>query len=171
MKTTSATFGLDTQVSNSLVSAMLKYPEISSTLIQQYPRYALTYLLERTGRFADVRVLGDKSFEWKVLGRSNRAITAHTGYSISADSSAAEIVFVEDSGEGALLSVHDVVMDSAGNVGQVTHALAADASTEAAGNKPTVVTTSAANSANADLTVASGASALLEKLNNMSAIS
>ena len=36
MKTTSATFGLDTQMSNSLVDAMLKFPEISSTLIQQY---------------------------------------------------------------------------------------------------------------------------------------
>tara|TARA_R100000278_G_scaffold108989_1_gene85895 strand:- start:2095 stop:3561 length:1467 start_codon:yes stop_codon:yes gene_type:complete len=147
MKTTTGSFGTDTQMSNSLVTNMLKYPEISSTLIQQYPRYALTYLLERTGRFADVKILGDKSFEWKVLGRSNRAITAHTGYSIAADTSAAEIVFVEAAAEGALLSVHDVVMDSAGNVGQVTHALAADASTEISGNKPAAVTTSAANSA------------------------
>lgn len=145
MKTTTGSFGVDTQSSNSLVTNMLKYPEISSTLIQQYPRYALTYLLERTGRFADVKVMGDKSFEWKVLGRSNRAITAHTSYSLSSSSSAAEIEFIEAAAEGALLSVHDVVMDAAGNVGQVTHALAANA-TEVAGNKPTVVTTTAKNS-------------------------
>ena len=146
MKTKTGSFGVDTQASNSLVANLLKYPEIGSTLIEQYPRYALTYLLEKTGRHANVKVMGDKSFEWKVLGRSNRAITAHTSYSKSSGSSAAEVVFIEAQAEGALLSVHDVVMDSAGNVGQVTHALAANASTEVAGNKPTVVTTSASSS-------------------------
>ena len=145
MKTTTGSFGTDTQMSNSLVTNLLKYPEISATLIEQYPRYALTYLLEKTGRHANVKIAGDKSFEWKVLGRSNRAITAHTGYTIAEDASAAEIEFIEAAAEGALLSVNDVVIDAAGNVGQVTHALAANA-TETEGNKPTVVTTTAKNS-------------------------
>jgi hypothetical protein len=88
MKTKSGSFGVDTQASNSLVANLLKYPEIGSTLIEQYPRYALTYLLEKTGRHANVKVMGDKSFEWKVLGRSNRAITAMTSFSLAAESSA-----------------------------------------------------------------------------------
>ena len=148
MKTKTGSFGVDTQASNSLVANLLKYPEIGSTLIEQYPRYALTYLLEKTGRHANVKVMGDKSFEWKVLGRSNRAITAHTGYSKSIGGSAVEIVFIEAAAEGALLSVHDVVIDSAGNVGQVTHALGVNAVDEIAGNKPTAVTTTASSSSN-----------------------
>lgn len=146
MKTKTGSFGVDTQASNSLVANLLKYPEIGSTLIEQYPRYALTYLLEKTGRHANVKVLGDKSFEWKVLGRSNRAITAMTSFSLAASSSAVEISFSEQATEGALLSVHDVVIDAAGNVGQVTHALAANGD-ETALNKPSAVSSGAVNSA------------------------
>ena len=65
MKVKSGVFGVETQASNSLVANLLKHPEIGSTLIEQYPRYALTYLLEKTGRHASVKVMGDKSFEWK----------------------------------------------------------------------------------------------------------
>ena len=109
MKTTSGTFGIETQASNSLVSAMLKYPEIGSTLIQQYPRFALTYLLERTGRFANVKVMGDKSFEWKVLGRSNREIKCADFTTISAastDTAITKILPVLNRD----LSINDVVM-------------------------------------------------------------
>ena len=120
MKTTNATFGTDTQMSNSLVSAMLKHPEISSTLIQQYPRYALTYLLERTGRYANVKIAGDKSFEWKVLGRTGQKVEFSASHALAATSSAADITIQVNNTE---LSKYDVVMDAAGNVGQVVGVL------------------------------------------------
>ena len=65
-------YGSGTTAENALNTALMQYPEIARTLIQQYPRYAATYLLERTGRFATEKVLGDNSFEWKVMGRYNR---------------------------------------------------------------------------------------------------
>jgi len=65
------TYGQGTTAENALNTALMQYPEIARTLIQQYPRYAATYLLERTGRFAKEKVLGDNSFEWKVMGRYN----------------------------------------------------------------------------------------------------
>lgn len=122
MKTTNGTFGSGTQESNSLVSAMLKHPEIGSTLIQQYPRYALTYLLERTGRFANTKILGDKSFEWKVMGRTSRKVSTIAQTAIDLSAGAAEISFAVDI---KYLAVNDVVLDSTGKVGQVTAVAAA----------------------------------------------
>jgi hypothetical protein len=69
-------YGSGTTAENALNTALMQYPEIARTLIQQYPRYAATYLLERTGRYAKEKVLGDNSFEWKVMGRYN-----HPSYS------------------------------------------------------------------------------------------
>ena len=66
------TYGSGTTAENALNTALMQHPEIARTLIQQYPRYAATYLLERTGRFAKEKVLGDQSFEWKVMGRYNQ---------------------------------------------------------------------------------------------------
>jgi hypothetical protein len=66
------TYGQGTTAENALNTALLQYPEIARTLISQYPRYSATYLLERTGRYASEKVLGDNSFEWKVMGRYNR---------------------------------------------------------------------------------------------------
>jgi len=82
------TYGSGTTAENALNTALMQYPEIARTLIQQYPRYAATYLLERTGRFASEKVLGDNSFEWKVMGRYN-APSYSTGFfkGVSADTS------------------------------------------------------------------------------------
>jgi len=82
------TYGSGTTAENALNTALMQYPEIARTLIQQYPRYAATYLLERTGRFAAEKVLGDNSFEWKVMGRYNAPSYA-TGFfkGVSADTS------------------------------------------------------------------------------------
>ena len=82
------TYGSGTTAENALNTALMQYPEIARTLIQQYPRYAATYLLERTGRFATEKVLGDNSFEWKVMGRYN-APSFSTGFfkGVSADTS------------------------------------------------------------------------------------
>ena len=65
------TYGSGTTAENALNTALLQYPEIARTLISQYPRYSATYLLERTGRYAKEKVVGDNSFEWKVMGRYN----------------------------------------------------------------------------------------------------
>ena len=65
------TYGAGTTAENALNTALMQYPEIARTLISQYPRYSATYLLERTGRYAKEKVLGDNSFEWKVMGRYN----------------------------------------------------------------------------------------------------
>ena len=65
-------YGSDTMPENSLNTALMQYPEIARTLVKQYPRYSATYLLERTGRYATEKVLGDNSFEWKILGRYNK---------------------------------------------------------------------------------------------------
>ena len=80
------TFGSGTSPENALNTALMQYPEIAKTLIQQYPRYSATYLLERTGRYASEKVLGDNSFEWKVMGRYN-APSFSTGFfkGVSAD--------------------------------------------------------------------------------------
>ena len=147
MKTTNATFGTDTQVSNSLVSAMLKHPEISSTLIQQYPRYALTYLLERTGRYANVKIAGDKSFEWKVLGRTGQKVEFSTGHSLTTQSGLQDVTVQVSNTE---LSKYDVVMDGAGNVGQVVDVLVAAGTADGTALKPPAVLTTDIHSSTAD---------------------
>ena len=82
------TYGSGTTAENALNTALMQHPEIARTLISQYPRYAATYLLERTGRYASEKVLGDNSFEWKVMGRYN-APSYSTGFvlGVSADTS------------------------------------------------------------------------------------
>ena len=138
MKTTSGTFGVDTQASNSLVAAMLKYPEISSTLIQQYPRYALTYLLERTGRYANVKVMGDKSFEWKVMGRTSRQTKLGAGLTtVAANASAVTIDLPLDNTD---LALYDVVLVGE-SVGQVVGVCQADGTVITSQNRPTAALT------------------------------
>jgi hypothetical protein len=72
LKTYAGTYGADTTPEFALNDALLKYPEIARELITLYPRYSMTYLLERTKRYAAEKVLGDNSFEWKVMGRYNK---------------------------------------------------------------------------------------------------
>jgi hypothetical protein len=62
-------YGAGNTQENALNNALLQYPEIARTLISQYPRYTLTMLLEKAGLYASEKVLGDNSFEWKVMGR------------------------------------------------------------------------------------------------------
>ena len=107
------TYGSGTTPENALNTALLQYPEIARTLIQQYPRYSATYLMERTGRFASEKVLGDNSFEWKVMGRYN-APTFSAGW-ISTDG----VTFVGSTGDtGASSETAGVVLaaDADGDV-------------------------------------------------------
>ena len=120
MITKTGTFGTDTQASNSLVTNLLKYPEISATLIEQYPRYALTYLLEKTGRHASVKIAGDKSFEWKVLGRQSQAVAVSASYNGAAATAAGSVATRTLPLTNNFLALNDVVVDAGGFVGQVT---------------------------------------------------
>ena len=72
LKISSGTYGAETTDETSLVSNLLKYPEIGKKLIELYPRYTLTYLLEAAGRQAAEKVIGDVAFEWKVMGRYSK---------------------------------------------------------------------------------------------------
>lgn len=74
-KVYSGTYGKDSVQENSLVDNLLKYPEIASTLIQQYPQYSLNYFVDGTGRFAKEELIGDSKFQWPIQGRLNRPST------------------------------------------------------------------------------------------------
>jgi hypothetical protein len=75
MKFYSGTYGKDTIESNSLVTNLLKYPEIAKTIIKQYPQYSMTYFVDGTSRFAKEDLIGDNKFQWSILGRLNRPST------------------------------------------------------------------------------------------------
>jgi len=120
MKTKTGTFGVDTQNSSSLVANLLKHPEIGATLIEQYPRYALTYLLEKTGRHANLKIAGDNSFEWKVLGRSNQSVALASGQTTITATDAGTALVVAVGMADTFLALNDVVMDAGGFVAQVT---------------------------------------------------
>ena len=113
-KVYTGTYGSGTTPENALNTALLQYPEIARTLIQQYPRYSATYLMERTGRFASEKVLGDNSFEWKVMGRYN-APSVSAGW-ISTDG----VTFVDgQSGAGAATTSSGNTIDAADTNGEV----------------------------------------------------
>jgi hypothetical protein len=97
MRFNTGTYGKDTIENNSLVTNLLKYPEISKALIRQFPQYSLTYFLEGTGRFAKEELIGDNAFKWSILGRLNRASTA-TGVQVGTGAAHATftVEFVEN---------------------------------------------------------------------------
>ena len=106
------TFGSGTSPESSLNTALLQYPEIARTLIKQYPRYSATYLLERTGRYAKEKVLGDNSFEWKVMGRYNTP--SYSNGWASTDGSTF-VGYTANSGATAVTSGNYDNMDADGN--------------------------------------------------------
>ena len=93
MKFYSGTYGKDTLQSNALVTGLLKHPEISSKMIQQYPQYCLTYFTDGTSRFAKEEIVGDISVKWAIQGRLNKPSTC-TGAK-SGDGAAGSIFTVE----------------------------------------------------------------------------
>lgn len=124
MKFHSGTYGNDTIENNSLVTNLLKYPEISKALIRQFPQYSLTYFLEGTGRFAKEELIGDNQFKWSILGRLNRPSTT-TGVAVGNGAAHASFVveFVEN-----YLNPNDVVRFKDG-----THAIILGAGIPTAG--------------------------------------
>ena len=109
---------------NSLVANMLKYPEIAKKIIELYPRYSMTYLLERLGFGASEKVIGANAFEWKTMERYKQP--AVLDVADSTDRSAGDVVTykiasAEAAGEYCHLSVNDVVrIDTSGTTGLVT---------------------------------------------------
>lgn len=81
MRIHKGTYGKETMESNALVTNLLKYPEIASTLIRQYPQYSLTYFVDGSSRFAKEDIIGDNKFSWPILGRTNRPSTC-TGVNV-----------------------------------------------------------------------------------------
>ena len=81
MNISKGTYDSSTIESNALVTNLLKYPEISKTLIRQYPQYSLTYFTEGTGRWAKEALIGHNKFEWFIQGRLNRPSTLVTALS------------------------------------------------------------------------------------------
>jgi hypothetical protein len=93
MKFYSGVYGKDSVQSNALVTGLLKYPEISSKLIRQYPQYSLTYFVDGTSRFAKEEIVGDVAVKWAIQGRLNRPSTC-TG-TLTGNGAAGSIFTVE----------------------------------------------------------------------------
>ena len=66
------TYGENTLESNSLVANMLKYPSISSTLVELWPQYTLSYFVERTERWATNVTYQDRRVQWFTGNRGRR---------------------------------------------------------------------------------------------------
>lgn len=110
---------------NSLVANMLKYPEIAKKIIELYPRYSMTYLLERLGFGASEKVIGANAFEWKVMSRYKQPAILDVADATDRTVVGAEVVYqissAEAAGEYCHLSVNDVVrFDTTGTTGLVT---------------------------------------------------
>ena len=112
---------------NSLVANMLKYPEIAKKIIELYPRYSMTYLLERLGFGASEKVIGANAFEWKVMNRYKKpAIIADSND--TADRNAGDVITVNIKTERSStndfhchLQAGDIVkMDNTGGTARVT---------------------------------------------------
>ena len=131
MQVYAGTYGTGTLPENALNTALLQSPEIASALISLYPRYAMTYLLEKTGRYAAEKIIGDKTYEWKVLGRSNRATLA-----VAADSSTSDVSTVGGAVEVGCateyLNINDVIRFQSGATALVTAAYSSTNSSYAA---------------------------------------
>ena len=113
------TYGKDTTDETALVTNLLKYPEIGKKLIQQYPRFSLTYLLEAAGRNAAEKIIGDYAFEWKMQGRYRKPAVVDTAVTLSAAIGATADVVIEHSpGDntywGDNLNVNDIVRTPGG---------------------------------------------------------
>jgi hypothetical protein len=121
--TSTGTYGVGTTAANALNANLLQHPEIARTLISLYPRYSMTYLLERTRRMASEKVLGDNSYEWKVMNRLSRKclIQATTGGSTVAAGVTETLEFENTSGGGVenWFNKFDVVRFSDGATGLI----------------------------------------------------
>ena len=109
---------------NSLVNNMLKYPEIASKIIELYPRYSMTYLLERLGFGASEKVIGGSSFEWKVMQRYKAPAGIDVAYAVNASvgtEGTLKISSAAGSDEYCMLNANDVIRFECGATALVTN--------------------------------------------------
>ena len=141
--TSTGTYGKGTTAANALNANLLQHPEIARTLISLYPRYSMTYLLERTRRMASEKVLGDNSYEWKVMNRLNRKTVIKThgvpaggsgGGAAAAGVAIVDLIFTPTNGGTAesQFNLYDVVRFPSGATGLIV------AQSDAAAHKYTV---------------------------------
>ena len=108
---------------NSLVNNMLKYPEIAKKIIELYPRYSMTYLLERLGFGASEKVIGGSSFEWKIMQRYKAPAGIDVAYAVDASvGTVGTLKISSDAGsdEYCMLNANDVVRFECGATALVT---------------------------------------------------
>jgi len=97
---------------NSLVNNMLKYPEIAKKIIELYPRYSMTYLLERLGFGASEKVIGANAFEWKVMKRYKEKAVLETAVSANKAAGATTTLSIrstEADSEFCMLQANDII--------------------------------------------------------------
>ena len=125
-KVYTGTYGKDTTDETALVTNLLKYPEIGKKLIQQYPRFSLTYLLEAAGRNAAEKIIGDYAFEWKMMGRYRKPAILNAAFSGTIAAGSTVNIVVKHQGTGSSfygdnLNVNDVVRFKGGATALVTN--------------------------------------------------
>lgn len=111
---------------NSLVNNMLKYPEIAKKIIELYPRYSMTYLLERLGFGASEKVIGGSSFEWKIMQRYKAPAGVDVAYAVNASVGTVGTLKIQSdtttagAEEYCMLNVNDVIRFECGATALVT---------------------------------------------------
>lgn len=112
---------------NSLVANMLKYPEIAKKIIELYPRYSMTYLLERLGFGASEKVIGGDTFEWKVMNRYKAPAKIDTDKTTTfAVGTANTIDIKDDATETCMIQANDIIRFKNGATAFVTGVSAQD---------------------------------------------
>jgi hypothetical protein len=101
---------------NSLVANLLKYPEIAKKVIELYPRYTTTYLLEKLSFGAGEKVLGDNSFEWKSMGRyrNQQTLAAAMNDDVSAVGDNITCSVTDTADAPCMINVNDIIRLSSG---------------------------------------------------------
>ena len=106
---------------NSLVNNMLKYPEIAKKIIELYPRYSMTYLLERLGFGASEKVIGGDTFEWKVMNRYKSPAKIKTEETFAIVVGTSDTIDIkDDASETCMIAKNDVIRFSSGATALVT---------------------------------------------------
>lgn len=80
MLVSQGTYGPNSTQSNSFVANALKYPEISSVVVDLFPQYSMSYFVEGTGRYSTTAEVGDRIVKWPVQGRLQRASVIDSTY-------------------------------------------------------------------------------------------
>jgi hypothetical protein len=87
---------------NSLITNLLKYPEISPVVTDLFPQYSLNYFIENTKKYAKEVEYGSNNVSWFLKGRRSRPSIIDPAYTGSATAGAGNTAFVVDFAPGEL---------------------------------------------------------------------